>query len=135
MRYNPDAHWSAALYKGLNDIQLRDGREICLINRDDPSEFQLDTLITYRQYATPVVKGEDILTTRTHFVNKYTSVLQTTSYNFSSTATTAELCAGVVKAQGLHENNPAQHFADLVMLQEQPEFQSAFYDANGQQSK
>ena len=30
------------------------------------------------------------------------------------------------------KKNPAQHFADLVMLQEQPKFQSAFYDANGQ---
>ena len=59
-------------------------------------------------------------------------MLQTTCYNFSSTGTTAELCAGVVKAQGLYEKNPAQHFADLVMLQEQREFQSAFYDANGQ---
>ena len=67
-------------------------------------------------------------------MNKYTSVLQTTCYNFSSTGTTAELCAGVVKAQGLHEKNPSQHFADL-MLQEQPEFQSAFYDANGQPKK
>ena len=44
----------------------------------------------------------------------------------------AGLCAGVVKAQGLHEKNPAQHLSDLAMLQEQPEFQSAFYDANGQ---
>ena len=39
------------------------------------------------------------------------------------------MCAGV---QGLHEKNAEQHFADLVMLQEQPEFQCAFYDANGQ---
>ncbi len=132
LRYNPDAHWSAALYKGLNDIQLKDGREICFINCDDASGFRLDTLTTCRQYATPAVKGEDVLTTRTDFVNKYTSVLQTTCYNFTSTGTTAELCAGVVKAQGLHEKNPAQHFADLVMLQEHPEFQSAFYDANGQ---
>ena len=49
LRYNPDAHWSAALYKGLNDIQLRDEREICLINRDDASGFRLDTLTTCRQ--------------------------------------------------------------------------------------
>ena len=132
LRYNPDVHWSAALYKGLNDIQLKDGREICLINRDDASGFRLDTLTTCRQYATPAVKGEDIVTTRTDFVNKYTSVLQTTCYNFTSTGTTAELCAGVVKAQGLHEKNPAQHIADLVMLQEQPELRCAFYDADGQ---
>ena len=131
LRYNPDANWSAALYRGLNDLQLKDGRHICLINRDDASGFRLDTLTTCRQYATPAVKG-DILTTRTDFMNKYTSTLQTTCYNFTSTDTTAELRAGVVKAQGLREKNPAQHFADLVMFQEQPEFQCAFYDTNGQ---
>ena len=108
--YNPDAHWSAALYRGLNDLQLKDGIHICLINRDDASGFRLDTLTTCRQYATPAVKG-DVLTTQTDFMNKYTSTLQTTCYNFTSTDTTAELCAGVVKAQGLREKNPAQHFA------------------------
>ena len=46
LRYSPDAHWSAALYKGLNDLQLKDGRHICLINRDDASGFRLDTLTT-----------------------------------------------------------------------------------------
>ena len=33
LMYNPDSHWSAAFYRGLNMIQLKDGRDICLINR------------------------------------------------------------------------------------------------------
>lgn len=78
LRYNPDAHWSAAFYRGLNDIQLVDGRDICLINRDDASGFRLDTLTTCKQYASPAVQGDDILTTRTDYVNKYPSTLQTT---------------------------------------------------------
>ena len=36
-------------------------------------------------------------------LNRYSSTLQTTSYNFSATATTPEMCAGVVKAPKLHE--------------------------------
>ena len=98
LRYNPDSHWSAALYKGLNFIQLTDGSDITNINWDDASGYRLDTLFTNRQHRTPVVQGHDTLTTHTDYVNKYPSILQTTSYNFSSTTTTGELCAGVVKA-------------------------------------
>ena len=91
VRYNPDTHWSCAFYKGLNDMQLKDGRELTVLNRDDASGFRLDTLVTCKQYATPTVQGHDILTTRCDYVNKYLSVLQITSYNFPATGTTAEI--------------------------------------------
>ena len=109
-------YWSAALYKGLNFIQLTDGSNITNINRDDASGYRLDTLCTNRQHRTPVVQGHDTITTHTDYVNKYPSTMQTTSYNFSSTATTGELFAGVVKAQAIYFKNPAQHYADLKML-------------------
>ena len=32
LRYNPDAHWSSALYEGLNAIQYTDGKDILNIN-------------------------------------------------------------------------------------------------------
>lgn len=32
-----------------------------------------------------------------------------------------EICAGVVKAQKLFCKNPAQHFADLLMVENKPE--------------
>ena len=35
VKYNPDAHWSAAFHKGLNEIKLVDGRDMCFMNRDD----------------------------------------------------------------------------------------------------
>lgn len=116
LKYNPDSHWSGSLYKGLDKIQYRDGRYIVNINRDDSSGFRLDTLTTNKQYSLPTVQGHDTLTTRTDYVNKYPSTLQTTSYNFSATDTTSELCAGVVKASGSFPKNPAQHAADLMML-------------------
>lgn len=28
LKYNPDAHWSASFYKGLNSIQLKDGQDM-----------------------------------------------------------------------------------------------------------
>lgn len=81
LRYNPDAHWSAAFYRGLNTIQYVDGRNVLNINRDDAAGFRLDTLTTCKQYATPHIQGMNILTTRTDYVNKTPSLLQTTSYN------------------------------------------------------
>ena len=59
-KYNPDSHWSAAFYKGLNSIQLKDGVDVCIIYRDDAAGFRLDTLTTSKQYSTPSVKGSDI---------------------------------------------------------------------------
>ena len=46
--------------------------------------------------ASPAVQGQDITTTRTDYVNKYPSIIQITSYNFTGTQTTAERCVGVV---------------------------------------
>jgi len=126
LKYNPDSHWSAALYKGFNDVQYVDGRNILNLNRDYASGFRLDTLTTNKQYATPVVANKEILTTQTDYVNKHPSMLQTSSYNFSETKTTMEICIGVVKAPELHQKNPLQHAADLNMLCAIPELQSVF---------
>lgn len=58
-------------------------------------------------------------------------MLQTTSYNFTGTATTSEICAGIVKVAKVFPKNPAQHFADLEMLSGQPEFHSVFRNSLG----
>ena len=125
LKYNPDSHWSSAFYRGLNQIQYEDGKEVLNINRDDASGSRFDTMITCKQYATPTVQGFDV-TTRTDYVNKHPSVLQATSYNFTGTHTTAEICVGVVKAQPLHHKNSAQHASDLKMLSQKPELAIAF---------
>lgn len=39
--------------------------------------------------------GSQTLTTHTDFLNKHTSQLQTTCYNFTKTSTTSEICGGV----------------------------------------
>ncbi len=126
LKFNPDAHWSAAFYKGLNQLQYVDGRDLINMNRDDATRFRLDTLTTCKQYSTPVVSGRDVLTTRTDYVNKYPSVLQTSSYNFTATSTTEEVCAGVVKAPKIHQKNPVQHASDLELLESKEELQCAF---------
>ena len=66
-------------------------------------------MTTNKHYATPAVVGEDVHTTYTDYMNKYPSQLQVTSYNFSKTKTTPELCAGIVKASFIYPKNPAQH--------------------------
>ena len=113
LKFNPDSHWSAAFYKGLNELQYVDGRDLLNVNRDDAAGFRPDTLTTCKQYKIPVVQGKDALTTRTDFANKYPSLLQTTSYNFTATTTSVEVCVGVVKPSKLYKKNPAQHAADL----------------------
>ena len=126
LKYNPDSHWSAAVYKGLDFLQLKDNSNTLLVNRDDASGFRLDTMTTHHQFKTPVVDGNCPLTTHTDYINKYPSILQTTCYNFSKTDTSGELCAGVVKAQKLFPKNPAQHASDMEMLEKCPALQPAF---------
>ena len=87
----------------------------------------MDTLTTHRLHHTPVVKGKEILTTRTDFVNSYPSILQTTNYNFTATKTTGEICAGVVKAAGVYPKNAAQHAADLSMVEKEENVKAAFF--------
>ena len=125
-KFNPDAHWSAAL---LNQLQYVDGRNLVNINHDGVTGFRLDTLIICKQYTTSVVRGKDVLTTRTNYVNRYPSVLQMTSYNFTATSTTGEACAGVVKAPKVHQKSPAQHAADLELLESKEELLPDFVNS------
>ncbi len=130
--YNPDQHWSAALYRGLDDLRLKDGADILNINRDDQAGgFQLDTLATHSKHATLCIAQEEPLTTKTDYVNSYPSTLQTTSYNFSGTETTAEICGGIVKAVPLHHKNPAQHAHDLDIIKNYDDVKPAFFQVNG----
>ena len=128
IRYNPDKHWSSALYRALDALQLKDGTDIININRDDQAGFRLDTLATHNKQATLCIQDSVPLTTKTDYVNKYPSTLQTTSYNFSSTGTTAEICAGIVKAIPLHQKNPAQHAHDLNVIETYSEVEPAFFN-------
>ena len=128
LKYNPDNHWSCAFYKGLAMCQFTDGRKILNINRDDAAGYRLDTLSTHRLHRSPMVRGREVLATHTDFVNSYPSVLQTTCYNMSATKTTGEICAGIVKGAGVFQKNPAQHMADLEMLETMEEVKPGFID-------
>ena len=108
---------------------MTDGRSLLVVNRDDASGFRLDTMATCHQYATPSV--ESAVTVRTDFVNKYSSILQTSSYNFTATETTIEMCAGIVKPASVYPKNPAQHFEDFTMLSGKQELAPAFVDEAG----
>ena len=68
-------------------------------------------------------------------MNKYPSTLRTTSYNFTGTDTTPEVCVGVVKASPLHQNNPAQHISDLIMLSNVKELKPLFINLGSNLSK
>ena len=91
-------------------MQLRDGSNLTIVNRDDASGFRLDLLTTHKQYRVPSVVGCDVLTTHIDYINPYPSTIQITSYNFTKADTTSEVCVGVVKAVPLHST---QHAAEL----------------------
>ncbi len=114
MKYNPDTHWSAAFYLGLNYLQYQDGSFILNINRDDAAGFRLDSLQTHRLHKSPMVKGKSVLATHTDYVNSYPSILQTTSYNFTGTKTTNELCGGVVKGACIYPNESSIAFCRFI---------------------
>ena len=102
LRYNPDSHWSAALYRGLDVIQYTDGSDKLVLNRDDLSVFCLDSMVTHNKAGTQQIKGSPTLTMKTDYQANYPNKLQITSYNFTGTDNTGELCGGVVKAIPLH---------------------------------
>lgn len=114
VKYNPDYKWSRSMYKLLSQLQS-DGTNMMLLNRDDQAGFRLDSTYTHKSYAN--LSTTPTLTTRTDFVNKYKAQLQISSYNFSQTKTTSEVCVGVVKATGVQEKNPSQHAADLEIVE------------------
>ena len=124
VRLNVDAHWSCAFYKSLDFIQLKDGKDKVVLNRDDAAGFRLDTTYTHKQHKILAEADKPELTTRTDYVNKYASVLQATSYLFMGTENTAESCVGVVKPQKVFPKNPAQHAADFEMLHSLPSIES-----------
>ena len=131
VRMNPDAHWNTALYRGLDHLQLKDGRDKVILNRDDASGFRLDTTYTHKQHKGVQLTSAPDTTTRVDYVNKYTSVLQTTSYLFPETDTTPKTCVGVVKPHFLFEKSPAQHMADINMLGKDVELSHVFKLPNG----
>ena len=124
LRFNPDKHWSAAFYQSLNWLQYTDDHSIL---NNDASGFRLDTLATHCKHATPVV-GETVMI-RIDYVNKCASVLHTTSYNFTGSNTTGEMCAGIMKPAKVFPKNPAQHAADLKKLSKTPELKPAFLNS------
>lgn len=123
VRLNPDAHWSCAFYRGLDYLQLKDGNNKVLLNRDDQSGFRLDTTYDHKHSKTITISNNPALTTRTDFVNSYPSVIQTTSYLFMETETSKQACVGVVKPHFNFPKNAAQHAADLEFLQNLPDLE------------
>lgn len=61
-----------------------------------------------KQHKATSLSGNPELTTRTDYVNKYSSVLQTSSYMFMGTNNTAEKCMGVEKAHHLFQKTATQ---------------------------
>ena len=125
LELNPDAHWSRAMYKMLDNLQKKTEKSV-LFGRDDQAGFRLDTTYTHKQHGS--LAKDNTVTTRTDFVNKNSTVLQITSYNFPESADYPETCIGVVKGSLVHQKSPSQHMADLTMLERRPEISHLFKD-------
>ena len=84
-------------------LQLEDGRDKVVLNRDDAAGFRLDTTYTHKQHKILADTEEPELTTRTDYVNKYASVLQRKSYLLMGTESTVETPVGVAKPHTVFE--------------------------------
>lgn len=123
IKLNPDAHWSRSMYR-LLDVLQKNTEDSVIVGRDDQAGFRLDTTFTHKQH--PSLCVTNTITTHTDFVNKTTTNLQITSYNFPAAANYPETCVGVVKASHLHQKSPSQHMADLTMLERTNEHSHLF---------
>ena len=90
LKFNPDCHWSCALYRGLDYIQYMTGVDKVILNRDDLSVFRLDSMATSNKCATVCIKGKAAKATKTDYQQSYPSTLQTSSYNFTGTRDTGD---------------------------------------------
>ena len=108
-----------AFYKALDLLQLSDGKNKTVINRDDQAGYRLDTTYTHKGRG---VLSKEAEMTRVDYVNAYSSVLQTSSYHIMETKTMPQACVGVVKASFVYPKNPSQHASDLRMLEKHLEF-------------
>ncbi len=97
-------------------MQLKDGSNHVVINRDDHAGFRLDTTFTHLQIKSVALQSQPTLTTHTDFVNSYPSIIQTTSYLFMQTETTPSTCLAVVKLHFVFAKNPPEHAADLYIM-------------------
>jgi len=131
VKMNPDAHWSNAVYQGLDHLQLKDGCEKVILNRDDAAGFRFDTTYAHKQHKGIQLIDQPDLTTRTDFVNNYSALLQTSSYLFPETGTTPKVCVGIVKPRVVYEKCPTQHMADVQMLESRDELSSVFKCLDG----
>ena len=102
-----------------------------VLNRDDTAGFRLDTTYTHKQHKGVQLANEPDLTTRTDFVNSYPAQLETSSYLFMETETTAKMCVGIVKPPVIYDKSPSQHMADLQMIKDKDELSSVFQLPDG----
>ena len=93
----------------MDYLQLKDGRDKFILNRDDAAGFQLDTTFTHKQYSSLTPTDNPDLMTYTDYVNKYNSVQQTTMHLFMATENTPEMVAGIVKSNYVFAKYPSQN--------------------------
>ena len=120
LKFNPDAHYSCSMYKMLDKLQLTGGHDKIVLNRDDQAGFRLDTTYTHCHHKALFSEVQEV-TTCTDFVNKYSSVLQTSSYLFMETGTNEERAAGIMNNHFSFRKNPSQHAADFKFLKTTPQ--------------
>lgn len=108
------------MYKILDKLQLQNASKKLVLNRDDQAGFRLDTTYTHSQHRVLSVQQE--VTTRTDFMNKYSSILQTSTYLLMDTDTSNERAAGIVKDHVSFNKHPSQHASDLKFLKTTDEF-------------
>ena len=99
-------------------LQLKDGSDKMILNRDDQAGFRLDSAYTHKNHKAVCLEGNPELTSHSDYVSKHGGQLQTTSsYLFMKTGTTGQVSVGMVKARGVLRENSNTASCRLVLFE------------------
>ena len=137
--FNPDAHWSAAFYLGLEHLYFATDVDKSVVNRDDQAGKRLHS--TYTNMAQKSMMIQDCPTqtiTSDYIFAEIKGVIQPSNYlstGFRNPGAKTRLLS-VVKANEVHPKTPMQHLNDLQeIVTKHPKMRGCFYDSKGERKK
>ena len=72
------------MYRGLDQLHPKDGRNTLVLTMDDAAGFRLDSTVNHKQHASIFTVDEPEQTTISDYLNNYTSIPLVSSYMLMS---------------------------------------------------
>ena len=137
--FNPDAHWSASFYLGLDHLYFATDEDKSVVNRDDQAGKRLHSTFDNSSRKSMMMRDKPTLTTTSDYLfAEIKGAIQPSNY-----LSTGFRCHGaqtrllsVVKANEVHPKSPMQHYTDLCdIVTDHPKMKDCFYNSQGNRKK